>query len=909
MKKNYLSQCITSATASMISATLMASPVFAQSSDNNASSVEEVIVTINRREQSLQNFAGTAQAFSQDDLAKAGVGADFQSLQAVVPGLQISFNEGFQEIYIRGIGTQANGPSSDQPTAVHYNGAYIPKTRGLGPVMFDLERIEVNQGPQGTLRGRNATAGSINILPKLPELDNLGGKFTLGVGNYDSQEIEAALNIPLNDTVATRFAYFAREHDDYYSNAGLGEGPDNVQGTGSEDEEALRWSLLWETELFSGNFVYDHMTMGGSGFPGQFGGQLFSTGQTIDDLDDPWNQFFQTQGRVDNVIDSFVLTLNFDFGLVGAELIGSYREFEGLTVNPRRPFQYGFATDQIQNVDDIINVGRWANDNYNTNWISDINETSTVELRFFSNDDESALYWTAGIFISDESADEFRWDTSDRATGLTNLGGPDLTNADAESFSVYADATYELTDTFRVKGGVRYTDEEKTFDWWEAQVNIGNLADITDLDGDGNISEVYNDLDSSFLRLSTPGFDLVRAGDQTLSDPRAAGLNANDFVNSFVSRFGGRDTWGDILAAHAAAGTPLDVASGVISTTFTSPSGSGIFNGVYEDDYINWRLGFEWDSDRAGLVYGTVSTGTRAGGVNTPVFNAAGEPLAQTFDPEELTAFELGSKNTFDFNNMSMTLNLAAFYYQYDDQVFQVGVAGDGGFDPNATNVAANLQQVSVNVGKSEIIGLTIDGSLDMPAGFNLGWNILLNEAEIKEGTTLDGRQTTQTIDINGVPTQVGAPNIDVSGNPLINASDVTAVINFGQDINVGWGSVDWTLTASYRSSFHATPFANRGYNNLGEEIPLEQMITCCGSASADAFGDGRFFNDEVDATLIWNASAGTNFGDNGQYRLEAYVQNLTEEGYAQKQIINHFVNIAFINTPRTAGIRFKTEF
>lgn len=873
-----------------------ATPALAQdNSSADKKEVEEVIVTIDRREQSLQDFAGTAQAFSPEDLAQAGVGADFQSLQAVVPGLQISFNEGFQEIFIRGIGSQLNNAGSDQPTAVHYNGAYIPKMRGLGPVMFDLERVEVNQGPQGTLRGRNATAGSINILPKLPEIGETGGKFKLGVGNFDSQEVEAAMNVALGDNLAARFAYFAREHDNYYNNKGVHDGPAGVTGTGSEDEEALRMSVLWEGDVISGNIVYDHMTMGGSGFPGQFGGQVYSTGATISDLDDPWDQFFQTQGKVDNTIDSLVLTVEADLGDIGAEAIISQRSFEGLTVNPRRPFQYGFVSPEIPNVAAVENVGRWENDNYNTNWISDDNETTTAELRFFS-DDDSALYWTAGIFMSDEAADEFRWDTSDRANAQTNLGGPDYTEASASSLSIYADATYEVSDTFRVKGGIRFTDEEKEFDWWEAQVNISGLADITDIDGDGDTAETYADIDSQYLRFSTPGFDIVDAGDQSMINP-LGGISPQEFMNTMVRTYGGRDTWGDILAAHAAAGSDM---TGVITTTYVenpgTPNANGIYRGKYDDSYMNFRLGFEMDMSDESLLYGTLSTGTRSGGVNTPVFSD-GEPIAETFEPEELTSLEVGSKNTLELAGNPLTFNASLFYYMFDNQLFQVGVVGDGGFDPSQTNVAANLQQANVNVGESTVLGLTLDGALTLPQGFELGWNILLSDSEIKEGYTFDGRQ-------GSTP-----PNINVAGNKLLNSSDVTAVIDFGQELDVDWGEIDWTLTASYRSSFHATPFENRGYDNDGNEIPLADMATCCGSSDASAFGDGRFYNDKVDATLIWNFTAGTTFGDEEQYRLEAYVQNLTEEAYAQKQIINHYVNIAFLNTPRTAGVRFSADF
>ncbi len=878
-------------------------PAAAQNS--RGAEIEEVIVTVARREQSLQDYAGTAVAFSQSDLQRRGVGFDFQSIQAVVPGLHISFNEGFQEIYIRGIGTQSNGASADQPTAVHYNGAYVPKMRGLGPVMFDLQRIEVNQGPQGTLRGRNATAGSINILPRLPELEEVNGKLAVGTGEFDLRETELALNLPVSETLALRAAYFSREHDDYYSNAGRGASAQDVRGSGSEDEEAVRLSARWEPDArFSATLVYDYMTMGGSGFPGQYGGQLFSQGGTIDDLDDPWEQFFQTRGRVDNEIDSLVLTLIYEFDAFGVELIASQRQFEGLTVNSRRPFQYGFVSDEVRSVEDIIEAGRWSADNFNTNYISDDNETTTAELRFFARGD-SDLFWTGGLFYADETADEFRWDTSDApALSQTNLGGPDLTNAGSESLSAYFDATYSLSDSLRIKGGWRYTREEKDFSWWEAQISLGTFADTTDLDNDGDTTELVGAGDAgldNLVRLSTPGFAVVPAGAQRLANPLTDFADAEAFLRSFIKRFGGRDTLDDVLAANPGIGT--------ITTTFPA----GVFSQDYDDNYIDWRLGVEYDLSGASLVYGSVTTGTRAGGVNTPVFDAGGNALAQTFDPEELTAYEIGLKSQFDWRDMPVTFNVSAFYYQYEDQVFQVGVAGAGGFDPDATNVAANLQQVSVNAGESSVLGLTLDGNLRFGPGFTFGWNILLADSEVDEGFTLDGRQTTQMVDVDGDPNTpavaVGAPNIDISGNPLINQSDLTAVFDLGQVLDVAWGTLDWTLTASYRSEFHATPFNNQGYDNLGNPIPLAEMVTCCGSAGAAAFGDGRFYNDEVDATLLWNIAAGTNFGDNDQYRLEAYGLNITEEAYAQKQIINHFVNIAFINTPRTFGLRFKADF
>lgn len=870
-------------------------------SENSTTTLEEILVTVERRAQSLQDFAGTAQAFSQDDLFKVGGGFNFQALQVAVPGLQISFNEGFSEIFIRGIGTQDNSSTSEQPTAVHYNGVYIPRSRGLGVSFFDLERIEVNQGPQGTLRGRNATAGSINILPAKPDLDDLGGKITVAAGNFDERNIEAVLNVPVLDTLAVRAAYYSREHDEFFTNNLRGLTAQDVRGAGSEDEEALRVSALWEPgDNFSAHFVFDTQTQGGNGFPGQFQGQAQSNGFGPDNVDDPFNQNFLTEGLVDNELNSYVLTLDYSFGDIGVEFIGGYREYENLTVNQRRPFQFGLPNPTVQSVDDIITFDP---DNFNTNYISDDAEALTLELRFYS-DNDSDFQWTAGAFYLDENQQEFRWDTSDKQLTQSNLGGPDFFDTDVQSYSFYADGTYNVTDRFRVKAGLRYTDDEKRRAGWEAQFEFGididgdgvqdGYPDTLDLDNDGDITEIISgDNLAELVRFSTPGFQIVRAGNQSLLDPDAVAPEA--FFLALVQQFGGRDTLDDLLAEFPG------------SVTLTTTSDLGLFSQEVNDDYLDWRIGAEFDLTDDTLLYATISTGKRSGGLNNPIVQG-GQVVNPTFDKEKLIAYEIGAKNDFVIGDWPLRLNVAAFYYDYDDQVLQVAATADGGgFREGAVNVDANLVVQNVNAGSSRLFGLTTDGSLLMDYGFRIAWNALWLDAEYKDAFVSDGRQAAVDTDGDGTP-DLSPPNVDISGNQLLNSSKFTAVLNFGQDIDVPWGTVDWTGTVSYRSKFFATPFNNRGFDINGNEIPLSEVDgNCCGFD--DAIGDGRFFTDRVGSTTILNLNVGTNFGSEEQYRLEFYGLNLTEEAYNQKQIINRFVNIGFVNTPRQYGVRFSASF
>lgn len=141
----------------------MASAQTSEIIDNDDGS-SEVIVTVERRAQSLQDYAGTAAAISGEELSLLGID-NFTEIDGKIPGLSIANNQGNIEVYIRGVGSSNNTELGDPAAATHLNGVYVPRPSGFGAAFFDIERVEVNIGPQGTLRGRNATAGSVDIIP------------------------------------------------------------------------------------------------------------------------------------------------------------------------------------------------------------------------------------------------------------------------------------------------------------------------------------------------------------------------------------------------------------------------------------------------------------------------------------------------------------------------------------------------------------------------------------------------------------------------------------------------------------------------------------------------------------------------------------------------------------------------
>ena len=172
----------------------------------------EIIVTADRREQSIQKYGGTASVISGEDLKKVGINSLF-GLNDSLPGVTVSNIDNNIEIYIRGIGTNNETELGDPAAATHFDNIYIPRTAGLGPAFFDIKQVEVNYGPQGTLRGRNSTAGTVNVTSYPPKLGKFEGQIGAGYGNYDHVETFAFVNLPVGDKVAFRVSGNFNRHD------------------------------------------------------------------------------------------------------------------------------------------------------------------------------------------------------------------------------------------------------------------------------------------------------------------------------------------------------------------------------------------------------------------------------------------------------------------------------------------------------------------------------------------------------------------------------------------------------------------------------------------------------------------------------------------------------------------------
>ncbi|PZT99036.1 MAG: TonB-dependent receptor [Brevundimonas sp.] len=219
------------------------------------STVEDIVVTARRREERIIDVPIAVSAFSEERLETLRIDGGSELLRAI-PNVNFSKDNftGYN-FSIRGIGVKALSVTADPGVAVSFNNTALLRNRLFEQEYFDVSRLEVLRGPQGTLYGRNATAGVVNMLPNLPELGEFDGEMQLEVGNHDTRRGRGFVNIPIGDTLAVRVAGAFTQRDGFDYNTVTEQ---NVNG---RDLWATRLGVLWEPNArFRANLLWEHFS-------------------------------------------------------------------------------------------------------------------------------------------------------------------------------------------------------------------------------------------------------------------------------------------------------------------------------------------------------------------------------------------------------------------------------------------------------------------------------------------------------------------------------------------------------------------------------------------------------------------------------------------------------------------------
>ena len=172
-----------------------------------------IIVTAQNRAQNLNDVPIKIDVVSGEELQKAGFGS-MNDVGKIAPVVQLNQDQGTVKVTVRGVGTTSNDEAQDTSVVVNIDGEYINRPNVMGMALFDIDRVEVLRGPQGTLYGRNSTGGAINFITRKPGKD-FGVNGSISYGNYNAVRADAGVDLPLGDVAGLRVSGFYDDRDGY----------------------------------------------------------------------------------------------------------------------------------------------------------------------------------------------------------------------------------------------------------------------------------------------------------------------------------------------------------------------------------------------------------------------------------------------------------------------------------------------------------------------------------------------------------------------------------------------------------------------------------------------------------------------------------------------------------------------
>jgi iron complex outermembrane recepter protein len=430
-------------------------PSFAQESGDRSMMLEEVVVTAQKRQESLQDVPISVATMSQDHMEMRVID-DLKDIGNDIPNLYINpFNSDPTAIrlFIRGIGQNDVQITQDPSVSLYTDGVYMGTSIGAGFEGVDIERMEILRGPQGTLYGRNATGGAVNIITRRANTEALEFRQDLTTGDLGKFQSKTILNVPLGEQFAAKLNYVKSERDGYVEN-------NNPVGEdfGLEDRESLVVDLRWELNQ---DIIIDYRYEDAENHDSQ---RLQQVRELSPGLLSPFTTFtddismdfldgvtaIREIGTNDQTIDAHSLwvewVLNDDLTL---RSITSYRELDSFTSSDALSIAEGDYT--------IFGGGVGA---ANTGVFQTDFEQTSQELQLLGNTDH--WEYVVGLYYY---ADEATQDAS-ASTNIGVSGRTDLTETENESIAAYTQATWHPAglDRWHITFGARYSQDDRKAD-------------------------------------------------------------------------------------------------------------------------------------------------------------------------------------------------------------------------------------------------------------------------------------------------------------------------------------------------------------------------------------------------------------------------------------------------------------
>lgn len=630
----------------------MALPALITPTISSASLLEEVVVTAQKRQQSIQDVGIAVTAFSGDQIDQLGYD-NAQQITAMTPGVTTIQPNGPSSFFtsIRGVGqNDFSGDHQESPVAVYIDEAYVSAASGAGFQLFDMERTEILRGPQGTLFGRNATGGLVHYITRRPSQES-DGYVDVTVGDNSQIKVEGAVGGALSDSVSGRLSFLRNTHDGYIENR-IG------QDLNNGDDWAVRAQLLFEFEkgewLISAKAGEQDIDSGFFKHSSARVNPSTGLGEAFNGAD--------LQGLGDSQVPAFQEN-NSDVHSGAYNVIGHNKvETQGFTSNLKIEFEnfdlvsitdyQGLEKDYLEDSDAS------PNDFFSFFLQSDLDQWSQ-ELRI-SGETESMRWVAGGYYLNIEgdfanggiAANFFRAAFAGAGlddSSLDTLGLYSPFKTETKSTAFFGQVEFDLSEEFTVHAGMRWSNEDKNTDFKQ----YASLFEATD-------SSTVATLDG--LGLGGPLFTF------------SPGLVSND---------PGGTGFGEALVVGDANDASID------------------------KDLITAKLQVDWKPNNDTLIYASYNRGIKAGGFNAPLdatlFYNGSRPTSQMkFDEEVLNAYELGFK--WSSEDGLLRVNGASYYYDYQDyQAFALESLTTYVF-----NTDAEVKGAEIEVFASPVEGLDI---------------------------------------------------------------------------------------------------------------------------------------------------------------------------------------------------------
>lgn len=830
--------------------------------------IEEVVVTARKRAENIQETPVAVTAITGDSLREQGILAA-EELSKSVPSLQIN-NSTSPQIFIRGIGQRAPFARFDPSVSVYLDGIFIPRPDGQLLDTIDVDSVQVLRGPQGTLFGKNNTGGALVFTLSKPE-ETFGGYLDAGLGNYNEQRLQAAVNLPINDELLTRISVNTRRRDGFLKDA-----------TGRENQSIDRLSAIFQSRWLASDLLTvdsfafvgrtrenfpsyhcrinneDALFVNGLGIlwpgdtdpnkPSAYVDNCNANSRTAQ-RDLHTNQGDSQRQRKDQ--DELMLGLTADYQFSDNHSMKAILGYRDATkFNPQTTADEGGPAEYLRA--DLLG--------------DSVQESLTLELQFNGVLLDSIDY-AAGIFWQDEYKSE-RFNTANPLVGsepvnflglaagqsgvdieaLTDLlatvtgalpGGtvPLVAGAlplaivqdfdiEGETFAAFAQATWHLTDHFELTLGGRYTEETRD------SYLVTRSADLEE------VTAIVSGADPRFVPV-LPSMGAMAFLGRWSQDPLSI---ANNILRDRFT--------GDIRAPLGDA--KIDSREDTFRQFTPMASAAYIFpEALLEDSVIN-----------SAMAYATWSNGFKSG-FQEP-FGLDGLSVVE---PEELENREIGIK--IDALERSLRVNLAAYSMTFKNMhLITVNV------DTNNTLVVG-----SQNAGESVIEGAELE-VMWFPS-MNTMINLTYSNNNYRYEEFMDNDLKALALRGEYVP-------IDRSDEEFAVSPEETAALGIQYTLNTGIGRFVPRLDVSYKSDVYL------GLDRGAWEAAKEK--------EALSYADAYVL---LDARLSWS-------NPEDDLSIAAYVKNLTDERYdigavSAGDSIGTFTSV--LGEPRMYGVELRKTF